>query len=273
MHTTFTPTNGGDCFPGAVGTYYWRVVAYDNPRNVVTDRIGAEVRRFTYYPDHVELLDPPYTPQGSADVPELEIPTLRWEPTAGAAEYEVTVTRHGTGGVTRARTSSTAWTPRNRLAVGTYRWQVQAVSMSGRLGSSLLPQSQSIFTVRAGRPDNTSSPVPTTPIGLSDHRFPTLTWTPVTDATVYQIWLRPAGTIGWSSLDDRFTYPAGDDAGSTWLVPDTYEFRIEAWKGNQSLGTGPTSRLRSCHRTPPPARSWRSREAPSTTRSRPAITS
>ena len=74
-----------------------------------------------------------------------------------------------------------------------------------------------------------------TPDGAVSNRFPTLRWTPVAGATDYRIRIRQAGTILWTTLPDRFRYPAGEDTGSAWIGPDTYEWTVEAYNGAGQL--------------------------------------
>ncbi len=79
VNTAYTPRIGTDCFPQALGTYYWRVIALDSPHSpaVVSDAISAEVRRFTYSPGVVELTAP-------ANGASVEVPTLHWQPMPSA---------------------------------------------------------------------------------------------------------------------------------------------------------------------------------------------
>ena len=230
VHTTFTPQMSGNCFPQSQGTYYWRVTAYDGTVGVVSDAISAQVRRFTYDPSVVALVSP------SNGAP-VEVPTLRWQATPGASEYQVTVTQVDNGAVVvSTRTTSTAWTPRAKLPVDkTYRWQVQSVSASGRVGPGVLPAGQRTFTVTASTATTGTTPEPVTPDGTSSVRFPTLRWTPVTDATRYLVYVRPTGTLLWSQLPGQFEYPAGEDNGVSWLAPDTYEWRVDAYNGASFL--------------------------------------
>ncbi len=85
----------------------------------------------------------------------VQVPTLSWQPVAGAAQYKVTITDVGTGSVAAtATTAALTYTPRSLLTVGhTYRWQVQTVSDSNRLGAGYFPEDQPQFTVAgdAGR--------------------------------------------------------------------------------------------------------------------------
>ena len=232
MQTTFVPTSRTDCHPTALGTYYWRVIATDTPGqtrdrdDIVTDAINAEVHRFTYDPAVPTLLSP-------APAATVEVPTLRWSPVTGADSYRVTVTAvsDGDGGGTFT-TTGTSYTPRAQLTAGkTYRWQVQALSASTRVGTGLTTGSQPTFTVAAATATPGSTPEPAgSPAPGS--RFPTLSWSPVTDATGYKILVRPVGSIAWTPLADKFSYPAGEDDTEVWLSPGTYEWYVESYFGS-----------------------------------------
>ena len=238
VHTTYTPSGAYDCFPLALGTYYWRVVPVDAPTGVQGDAINAEVHRFTYDPSLVQQLEPA---PGASDV---SLPTFRWEPVAGAATYDLEFTNTATNQSSYVSTTGTSWTPRYRLEPGQeYRWRVRTVSPTGRQGAWLLPESQPRFTVGTPATGSAALPQQTTPNGLVAERFPTLAWTPVAGAVEYAVQIRSQGTIPWSTLPERFRYAAGEDAGSTWLVPDTYQWRVEAYDQNgSSLGLSSSPR-------------------------------
>ena len=229
VNTTYAPTGASDCFPQAQGTYYWRVIALDGPTNVFSESINADIFRFTYDPAFVSQTSP-------APGATVEIPTLRWEPLPGANEYDVTLTRVDNGQTVSASTFSTSWTPRSVLAVGeTYRWSVRAVSASGRVGPTLMAGSQPTFIVAAMSATPGSLPQPAEQSEDPSTFFPTLHWSPVTDATRYVVYVRRAGAQVWTSLGVNFGYPAGEDTKATWLSADTYEWKVEAWSGNTFL--------------------------------------
>jgi len=247
VHTTFVPTIGSTCWPGAAKSYYWRVVASDSPRNpaVVTDRIVSQVEHFHYLPQMVDLATA--TPANGATV---SLPTLRWNPVPDAAKYRVYLTAidGGSGAFSSdgVETSSTSFTPRTRLSVGkSYRWWVRTVSGSGRLGSGLVPEAQSVFTVEAQLSPTATTPEPTVPgAGAAFLRFPTLEWTPVVDASYYKLSLRPAnGVAAFTTLTSKFGYPAGEDLSSTFLTIGLYEWRVQAYTAaDAAIGTpGPIS--------------------------------
>ena len=241
VHTNYIPTS--KWLPSSAGgTYYWRVIAIDDPGStrdgddIVTDAISAEVRSFNYDPQRASLVSP--TPGET-----LEIPTLRWQPVSGAYSYLVTITHVSDAGTGDGAftTYGTSFTPRSLLTPGaTYRWDVQTKSASGELGSSLLPGGQRTFTVAdstqvdGATPEPLESPEPST-------RFPTLSWTKVTDATRYRIRVRPAGSTGWSYLPDYFVYTSGEDDLATYLNAGTYEWAVEAYQGSNYISESSTS--------------------------------
>jgi hypothetical protein len=234
--TTLVPSVNGNtgCMPAALGTYYWRVLAIDDPANpaVLSDVISATVHSFTYIPEQVNQVSP-------ADGASTDLPTMRWDPAPGAAKYQLTFTDTTTGSSASITTAGLSYTPRTLLVTGhTYRWQVQTVSGDGRLGSGLLAGSQPTFTVTA--PATPTDSVPTqTNSPSNQERFPTLTWKPVVNATRYRLYLKSQGAVSYTDLGIDFAYPAGEDTGTQYLSPGTYNWIVEAWNGNTLLSTTP----------------------------------
>ena len=245
VNTTYVPT-GGDCWPGAANTYYWRVIAHDDPEGVDTDAISAQVGRFSYLPSMVDL-----DTASPADGSTVQVPTLTWDPVPGAAQYKVFITAvdGGSNSVNGATTSATTYTPRNLLTVGkTYRWWVQTVSANGRAGASLVPAAQHTFTVSAQDPAAAATPELTAPLdGAEVVRMPTMTWDAVAGADYYTIGFRPTGTVqAFTYLADKFAYPAGEDATTAHLSPDDYEWTVTAWDStgtDTAIATSQASRV------------------------------
>jgi hypothetical protein len=233
VNTTYVPTAANDCWPGANGNYYWRVIAHDGPVDVVTDRISSQVGHFQYQPDVMNLAT-----TVPADGASVSVPTLTWAPIVNAAKYVVTVTDVANSQtVVSAVTSATSFTPRDLLTVGhTYRWSVLPYSGSGRAGSQYAPQDWNTFTMTAQAAAVASTPEATGPAdGSSFVRFPTLTWTPVANAAFYKIGLRPRDTIqAFTLLGDNFRYPAGEDASSTYLATGDWEWKVFAYDGSNT---------------------------------------
>ncbi|MBJ7356355.1 hypothetical protein [Nocardioides sp.] len=231
VKTTFTPAANGDCWPGAAGTYFWRVKAIDDYSSPapVSDLISAEVFSFTYDPELVSLQSPS---QGES----VTVPTLSWAASAGASYYDVTVTNIATSAVTSGRTAGVSWTPWHILEPGTYRWSVRAVSEDGRAGSSVLPAWQRTFTVVSSPPATATTPAPTSPNAVHRHQ-PTLTWTPVTNATGYRLYMRRGSSGGWQEVGN-FPYPAGEDTGTSRLASGNYQWFVEAYSGGTVIASG-----------------------------------
>lgn len=216
-------------------TYYWRVMAYDEFSGLSeddgpnTDLISAEVRRFTYLPDRVTLVSP-------APGATVQVPTLTWEPANLAKSYKVTITNASTGSASSTTTTGTSFTPRSALSVGaTYRWQVQPVYDDGRTGVSLNLAGQRTFTVEAQPVATASTPEPTGPDFTTQQRFPTLTWQGMAGIDHYRLLVRRSGSSLFTRLNDKFAYPAGEDTGSTYLDPDTYEWYVEAYTSGSTV--------------------------------------
>jgi hypothetical protein len=231
-NTTFVPTTNGDCFPQAGFGYWWRIVAIDADKNVVTDGILAHRGRFTYDPARPTLLAP-------ADGASAEVPVLRWAPVAGAESYRVTITPVSTGsGGGSFTTYANSFTPRAALTAGaTYRWMVQTVT-NNRTGTGLIAAAQPTFTVVAPSGPTMSTPELLAPAaGSESARFPTLSWGRVEGANKYRVYVRADGDTAFALLPDTFAYPSGEDDGTTYLTPGTYEWFVEAWNGSTLLGT------------------------------------
>ncbi len=239
--TTVVPApTVNNCMPGAAGTYYWRVYGYDDPRGVPTEPLQAQVRSFSYLPEMVDLGSA--TP---ADGATVTVPTLSWPQVPGAASYLVYISRASDGAsvLGGAQTYSTTYTPRFALTPGTtYRWWVRTVTGGGRNGAGVVPSAQNTFTLAAQPSPSASLPQPTSPTsGTHAVRFPGLTWTAVSGATYYKVYLRDTATIAAAvPLADAFVYPAGDDSGTGYLLPGTYEWYVEAYGAGGYLGQGGT---------------------------------
>ena len=106
-------------------------------------------------------------------------PTFSWNAVTGAAKYELVLRNANNGQIVHSVPNLlvTNWTPPADLPVGTYRWQVVAVSSDGY--RSQAPQVITFFV--GGRTDVLS------PTGTTSDRTPTFSWRPVDGAASYQI--------------------------------------------------------------------------------------
>lgn len=234
--TTLTPgtPRHANCIPAAAEHYYWRVRANDQtPAGTptpVSQAIFAEVREFTYDPQAVSLTAP-------AEGGSVRVPTLRWSAVPDTAAYRVSVTPVDGGTATSPiTTAALSYTPRVALTPGTYRWAVQTVSTDGRVGAAPLLTDRRSFTVEAPLPPSAALPEPTS-TDVTTTRFPTLSWTPVVDATRYVVRLRRANGA-WNATTLETVNPATEDWTASYLAPGRYEFQVEAWKGTAYLAQG-----------------------------------
>lgn len=230
--TTYTPKRAGDCWPAGFGTYYWRVIASDGPLKnptLDTEVDHAHVNQFSYAPAVVDLAG--MVPAHAAEIPANEV-GFRWNPVAGAAKYRVTVAAiDGGKGAFIRDTTTTSISPIVAFEPGkSYRWQVQTVSESGRLGSSLIASAQNTFTATETTSAESLTPTPVSPAtGAASSRFPQLRWTAVQDAAYYKVQVRDAaGIAAFVELADKFTAVNGTHSTSTNL-PGTFQWRVQAY--------------------------------------------
>ena len=226
VHTTYTPgQSAGDCWPGAAGTFYWRVRAYDESGGVVSEVVNGQVHQFTYDPDLITLLAP-------ANGATVTVPTLSWQPFPNADSYEVSLTNTTSSSTSTRTTVGTTMTWPTKLTAGTtYKWQVRPVFDDGRKGASILLASQPSFTAQDPAAGVAATPEPIS-AGPAAVRPPLLTWTAVAGATSYKVQVRAAGTIGWTQLPDTFAYASGNDTTGVKLSPGTYEWQVVSSPGN-----------------------------------------
>lgn len=104
-------------------------------------------------------------------------PTISWTSVAGASGYQVWVTDQTTGQNIVANVTGTSWTPTTPFVIGhTYVWWVGATASNGAIGWN----DAEYFTIGA-----TASG----PSGTVTSIAPTFSWSGVTGATSYQVWL------------------------------------------------------------------------------------
>jgi hypothetical protein len=108
-------------------------------------------------------------------------PTMIWTPVVGAASYSVVLRNavsgtilHSVSGIT-----GTSWTVPASLATGRYRWWVSAASAEGYLS----PEPQVIDFMVGGQPTVLG------PIGPITSATPQFSWTVVTGAATYELWV------------------------------------------------------------------------------------
>ena len=114
-------------------------------------------------------------------------PTFTWNAVPGAFGYNLIVRNANTGVTVLVPTgiTGTSFTPMTNLPVNPYRWQVTAVATSG-----LQSQSATVQELYVG-----GRLTLLTPSGLTSDTTPTFTWTPVTDAVTYEVFVTRADVL------------------------------------------------------------------------------
>ena len=106
-------------------------------------------------------------------------PTFTWIPDAGAASYDIWFSNLTTGQVVRANTTNTSWTPDSPIGIGQYRFWARGRTSGGSVSPWSVP-----VTVRVNTPVSLS-----TMSLLQNSSTPTVSWTALTGAATYEIWL------------------------------------------------------------------------------------
>lgn len=128
-------------------------------------------------------------------------PTLTWERVEQASGYEVFISEETTPGVSLLRQTginSTSFTLPVEFAEGAYRFWVRAIGPNGELTAWSLNRT-SFLTI-----DSLVPPV-IDEIGTASDRTPTITWTQITDAFSYRLYVAPVGAISSPVIDTTVT--------------------------------------------------------------------
>lgn len=242
-HTTYTPekVKPTACLPQLNGQLWWRVKAIDGPAGV--NGFYSAKGTFRYSRDQVPIV----SPNGGFSVNQpalVDVPTLKWEPVAGAERYQVNLLSYG--GISKSVTTySTSWTPAALLAAdqdeNPYKWTVQAVDADGN--ETPLPASGNGRYLQVSGDIPTTGAAPLTPLDQDagpTGRFPALRWEPAPAAEHYRLWVGRAGTNTFDLVQDRFEYPAGTETSAEHIGAGNYQWYVEAIDSAEHIiGTGP----------------------------------
>ncbi len=237
--TTFVAgDSSGDCMPTQGSTYYWRVVAIDNPSGVRS--LYSSVGQFVYDSGRVTLTSP-------ASNATVSIPTLQWSATPDTQVYEVEIRNNAGLVVASETTSALSWTPNVKLDPGAYRWTVQSQKSDGGLSPRVL--TGRAFTLVDPTYTDSSLQTLTGNAEPASFRFPVLSWSGHPAASYYR--LRMSATPPYvlpdsasPALGARLEYPAVTDWGTRFLQAGTYQWWVEAYDENDvRLRTGATNSL------------------------------
>ncbi len=247
--TTFTPYNPviggnepGSCNGGpslTIGTiYYWRVQGIDGPAGVLglwdsTD--SSNTQRFIYQPSLPDLSC------GPANGSTVQTPVLCWSAVSGAETYRVTILNHNGTQADAATTYGLTYTPLQTLnpASGPFTWHVETIDSQGDVGLTQASSTWPSFSLTTPTTD-TSLSLLTPADGASALRMPSMTWTPYTGASYYEVLVGvTSGIFDATPLSGGTHLPY---AGFTYTqVPKAaakYYWEVEAFDaGNNLLGT------------------------------------
>lgn len=255
-HTTYTPyvledpmattaREPGPCLPPApnqlpitinIGQrYYWHVRGLDGPLSLTgtpppvlglwSDTGNSDT--FTFVHD----VAPPI-PTGPDNGAQVHTPVLQWEPVSGQGRYRVRIWKNGFKEVD-ILTYATSYTPTKALTPGVYTWSVLSENKTSGTGLDY-PSLHRSFELVAPNP-TFAAPAPLTPAedAPGTTRMPSMTWTPVTGATKYQVMysnntgsfaplssvdLPFAGFTYWGGINEKPSLPAG-----------TYQWYVKAF--------------------------------------------
>lgn len=161
---------------------------------ILTPQSRTAIVAFRSLPDFLDralptqsLLDPSHVEKSAPLLPTFEqSPTMTWSPVVGAASYSVALRNAVTGTILNAVTglTGTSWTVPTSLAAGRYRWWVSAASSEAFLS----PSPQVIDFAVGGQPTVLG------PTGSVTSTTPQFTWTAVTGAATYDLWVNRIGS-------------------------------------------------------------------------------
>ena len=248
-HTEFTPyISGTSSGVGACATffhtstfvtgqnYYWRVRGMDAPASPNVNGLWSDPMSFLLRIDSPTLSSP-------ANGAAVTSPDLKWESEPGVSRYKVTILKANGTSAAALEVSANSYTPTTPLKPvdGPFTWYVQAVDTTGRLGLAPHILDRPTFTLVA--PTGSASPEPVTPAeGASARLMPSMTWTPVTGATKYEVEYSTPGSDIWTTLGATtivatvtphtgYTHPTPLPAGS-------YLWRVGAFNGTTPIAFG-----------------------------------
>ncbi len=244
--TTFTPyqpvIGGGEpgsCNEGpslSIGSiYYWRVRGIDGPAGVLglwDSTSSADTQRFIYQPSLPDLSC------GPASGSHVQTPVLCWSAVSGAETYRVTILRHDGTQADQAVTYGLSYTPLQALnpSDSPFTWHVETIDSQSNVG--LIQASSSWPSFYLDAPTTNTSLSLLTPLnGASALRMPSMTWTPYTGASYYEVLYGVTSGIfnatplsgGTHLLFAGFTYTAVPKAAAK------YYWEVEAFDAGDNL--------------------------------------
>lgn len=206
VHVTGTGTWTA-LYEGGTGSGTWQVSADTG------DLVGAP-------------LEAPVT--GTPNNPTIDAtPSFQWNAVTGASYYDVWVDDLTTGELRVLRNAhnvGTSWTPGSPLTPGhDYSWSVRAMDDGGTTSPASIPATFVVSPLQ--------TPTPTGATGAITNRTPNLTWSAVTDASSYQLWVHDI-TTGATALDTRVS---ATSLTISLVLGHSYEYRVRAFSSSGNV--------------------------------------
>ena len=157
------------------------------------------------------------------------LPSFNWSASNGAVRYELEVNNLSTGQsqyILQSQLTTTSFRPLEALPAGVYSWRYRPHN-----GTTFLPLSESVSLAVF---ETTGNPFITDPVGASVDSRPTIAWSPVANATRYELWVNGVNKeriIHQTNLSQTSFTPL------TGLPADSYTAYVRAFNGATALGT------------------------------------
>lgn len=156
------------------------------------------------------------------------LPLFNWPAVTGASRYELEVTNLNTGQIQilQSELATNSFRPHEALPVGTYSWRYRAF-VGGSFQPFLQPQTFAIL-------ETGGTPFITDPTNASVDSRPTIAWSPVENATRYELWVNGDNkerAIHQTTLTTTSFTPL------TGLAADSYTAWVRAFNGGTALGS------------------------------------
>jgi hypothetical protein len=194
------------------GKYYWRVRGLNAAGDGDWSSLGSFIIDVTP-PD----IPTPISPVDGSVITDLQ-PTFTWTKISDAQNYEIRLDTINPPFRTETIHNQVMYKPTSKLIPTTYFWQVRAIDVAGN--SSAWSQ---IYALSVQFPPN----YPPT-INYYSTDKPTLTWSPITWAALYQIEVSEDKTFN-ATAKFTATVPASSLSITTDHLPDgTYYWRVRA---------------------------------------------
>jgi hypothetical protein len=216
--TSFTPAN-----PVPRGQYNVWIRAANSAGS-----FGPWSTGYSFLIDTTAPAIPTFTaPAGST---AILTPTFSWSASAGAASYDLWVNNLTTGQtqiIRQQNLMSNSFTPANPLPVGSYVAWVQAFDNTNQTRG----WSNSLsFTITLP-----AAPTPLGPTGSTTNTLATFSWSAVTGAALYDLWVDNVGT-GQMQIIRQQSLAATSFTPTTALAKGTYRFWVRALNATGNAG-------------------------------------